>query len=154
VETNLTERLKFWDRCNKHDTVIPHLCQKNGYSVWKELVTTDRPANILCRPVFTCQEKKCTNILYPWLVVGGLLFKMVIQTCTNNKPSNHNASVMHLYARKTLIIRNIYRFTPAALPFIWLHLRYQSQTDVKDTINMSVVQPTNLSVDVSRVFRL
>jgi len=56
--------------------------------------------------------------------VGGLLFKMVIQTCTNNKPSNHNASVKHFYARKTPIIRNIYRFTPAALTFIWLHLRY------------------------------
>ena len=124
AETNLTELLKFWDRCNKHDTVIPHLCQKAGYPVWKELVTADRVTNILCRPVFVCQDKKCTNILYPWLDVFGLLFKMLTQTCTNIKPSNHNASVTHFCARKTLIIRNSYRFTPAALTFIWLDLRY------------------------------
>jgi len=32
--------------------------------------------------------------------------------------------LLRIFTQKTLIIRNIYRFTPATLTFIWLQLRY------------------------------
>jgi hypothetical protein len=74
------------------------------------------------------------------------IIKMVIPTCTNIWPLNHNTCIMKFMEEKITFIHNTY--TILLVYIIGIDVRSItfeiSRMDVKETINLSVIQPINI----------